>query len=182
MADGVERDRGPPLVESPEGAMRFWRIDRYREVALSKDVGWTLDDGTPLMPDDPVLEMHIRGERLIGYLARREPWWDFVAREFSAVVPELRERPEVAIVGSTILRKQVVRFGASTRRAPPSLHTFFDTFYRRLILLAFHPGSVARVLSDDQPLVDAAISIQEFCRRYGAAMQGERAQEAVAPG
>ena len=174
MADAVERRRGPPLIESTDGSVRLWRLEAYREAALAPSTGWTLDDGTRLDPDSPVLELHIRGDRLVTYVARGEPWWQFVTREFESIVPFLHHRPEIAIVGSTILRKQVIRFGASTRPAPASLHTRLDTFYRRLILLVFHPGAVARVLREHQPLVDAAISLPEFCRRFGESGEPER--------
>src|SRR6266542_2644267 len=48
----------------------------------------------------------------------------------------------------------------------PGLHRSLDTFYRKLILLAFHPGGAKRVLLERRPVVEAAISRREFCRRY----------------
>jgi hypothetical protein len=77
--------------------------------------------------------------------------------------------------GSTILRRQVADFGASLRELPPGVHKSLDTFYRKLILLAFHPGGAKRVLSEKQAVAEAAISREEFCRRY----QGHRSSLAA---
>jgi hypothetical protein len=82
------------------------------------------------------------------------------------LAPLLDERSEVALVGSTILRRQVAVFGATLRELPPGLHRSFDSFYRKLILLALDPGGAKRVLSQTEPVAEAAISLREFCRRY----------------
>jgi hypothetical protein len=82
------------------------------------------------------------------------------------LVPLLQARDEIALVGTTILRRQVADFGASLRELPPGVHKSLDTFYRKLILLAFHPGGAKRVLSERQAVAEAAISREEFCRRY----------------
>jgi hypothetical protein len=68
----------------------------------------------------------------------------------------LQSRDEIALVGSTILRRQVTEFGASLRELPPGIHKSLDTFYRRLILLAFHPSGVKRVLLEREPVAEAA--------------------------
>ena len=72
----------------------------------------------------------------------------------------------MALVGVTILRRQVLEFGATVRDPPPGAHRMFDTFYRRLILLAFHPRGVARALQDNERVVEVAISRADFCRRF----------------
>ena len=73
----------------------------------------------------------------------------------------------VALVGRTILRTQVAQFGASLRDLPPGLSTALETFYRKLILLAFHPRGSQRAMTEHQKVADAAISRREFCRRFG---------------
>jgi hypothetical protein len=50
-----------------------------------------------------------------------------------------------------------------------------ETFYRKLILLAFHPRGSRRAMSERQQVADAAISRREFCRRYGEAARREGA-------
>ncbi|TMJ45918.1 MAG: hypothetical protein E6G84_15205 [Alphaproteobacteria bacterium] len=124
-----------------------------------------LDDGVRLDPGDPVLEFHIAGDRFIELLGAVH-WRTVIQQEFQSLVPLLQPRDEKALVGTTILRRQVTDFGASLREPPPGMHKSLDTFYRKLILLAFHPGGAERVLSERQSVAEAAISRQEFCRRY----------------
>ena len=145
--------------------VRLWRIEQFRDISWLPDRPWKLHDGVRLQPDDPVLEFHIAGDRFIQLL-RNAHWRTVVAQEFQSLAPILQAREEVALVGSTILRRQVSDFGASVRELPPGLHRSLDTFYRKLILLAFHPGGARRVLLEHRPVVEAAISRQEFCRRY----------------
>lgn len=168
MVQRLESDRGAPVIESRSGIVRLWRIERYEEVSLSHDALWVLQDGTRLSRLDPVLELHIRGDRLVQALSAGASWKAIMAEEFRSIVPVLAKREETAIVGSTILRRQVTAFGASLRDAPRGLHTTFDTFYRRLILVAFHPAGLKRVLAEKQGLADAAISRDDFCSRFGA--------------
>jgi hypothetical protein len=165
MSRNLERRRGAPVIESRRGAVRLWRIERFADISWLPDVSWTLQDGIRLAPDDPVLEFHIAGERFMQLL-RNAHWRTVVAQEFQSIVPALEARDEVALVGSTILRRQVSDFGASLRELPPGLHRSLDTFYRKLILLAFHPGGARRVLLESRPVVEAAISRRGFCRRY----------------
>jgi len=165
MSRNLERRRGPPVAGSRHGVVRLWRIEQFRDISWLPDRPWKLHDGVRLQPDDPVLEFHIAGDRFIQLL-RNAHWRTVVAQEFQSLAPILQAREEVALVGSTILRRQVSDFGASVRELPPGLHRSLDTFYRKLILLAFHPGGARRVLLEHRPVVEAAISRQEFCRRY----------------
>jgi len=169
MVARFQREHGPPALESARAIVRLWRFDRYRSVALRPDEPWVLDDGTLLAGEDPVFEMHVRGDRLLEALAGGAHWKAIMAEEFHSLVPLLVDRDEVAIVGSTILRRQASAFGASLRDAPPGLHTTFDTFYRKLILMAFHRGGRRRVIGERQALADAAISCREFRTRFASA-------------
>jgi hypothetical protein len=121
-----------------------------------------LDDGARLNPEDPVLEFHIAGERFIELL-RMTNWRTAIRQEFCSLAPLLDRRSEVALVGRTILQRQVAEFGASLRELPPGSHRSFDSFYRKLILLALHPGGAKRLLSQTEPVAEVAISV---CRRY----------------
>jgi hypothetical protein len=165
MSRELERARGLPTLESRNGVVRLWRIENFADISWSPEQPWTLDDGVELDPRDPVLEFHIAGERFLE-LTRGSRWRTVIGQEFHSLVPLLQSRDEVALVGSTILRRQVTEFGASLRELPPGLHKSLDTFYRKLILLAFHPGGAKRVLLERQAVAEAAISRREFCRRY----------------
>jgi hypothetical protein len=165
MSRNLERRRGAPMVESRRGVVRLWRIEKFSDLSWSPDEPWMLKDGVRLEPPDPVLEFHIAGDRFIE-LVRAARWRTVIRQEFHSLVPLLQSRDEIALVGSTILRRQVTEFGASLRELPPGIHKSLDTFYRRLILLAFHPSGVKRVLLERQPVAEAAISRQEFCRLY----------------
>jgi hypothetical protein len=165
MSRKLERSRGVPTLESRNGVVRLWRVEEFRDVSWSPEEPWMLEDGVRLDPSDPVLEFHIAGEQFIELL-RTAHWRKVIRQEFHSLVPLLQPRDEIALVGSTILRRQVTEFGATLRELPAGLHKSLDTFYRKLILLAFHPGGAKRVLSEWQPVAEAAISRQEFCRRY----------------
>jgi len=165
MSRNLERRRGSPILKSRNGVVRLWRIEKFQDISWLPEQPWVLDDGVRLDPDDPVLEFHIAGDRFMQLLLTAH-WRAVVAQEFHSLVPMLEPRDEVALVGSTILRRQVTDFGASLRELPPGLHRSLDTFYRKLILLAFHPGGAKRVLLERRPVVEAAISRREFCRRY----------------
>jgi hypothetical protein len=165
MNHHLEKTRGLPTLISQNGVVKLWRVDKFAQISCSPAEQWVLDDGARLDPRDPVLEFHIAGERFIELL-RRTNWRTAIRQEFRSLAPLLDERSEVALVGSTILRRQVAEFGASLRDLPPGLHRSFDSFYRKLILLALHPGGAKRVLSQTEPVAEAAISIREFCRRY----------------
>jgi hypothetical protein len=151
MNRNLEKTRGLPTLISQNGVVKLWRIDKFAEISCSPAEQWVLDDGARLDPGDPVLEFHIAGERFIELL-RMTNWssWMNVAK----------------LVGSTILRRQVAEFGASVRELPPGLYRSFDSFYRKLILLALHPNGAKRVLSPTEPVAEAAISLREFCRMY----------------
>ena len=167
MAQRLEKNRGQPTLESRRGIVRLWRIERYKHACLNRDAGsWLLADGALLSLEDAVLELHISGDRLIEILHNRLPWKQAVAEDFASLVPLLETRTEVAIVGSTILQRQAAAFGASLRAVPPSFYSRMDTFYRKLILLAFHPGGFRRALAQNESLADAAISRAAFCRRF----------------
>lgn len=165
MSRKLERTRGAPTLESRNGVVRLWRVEKFEDVSWLPQQAWALHDGVRLDPGDPVLEFHIAGDRFIELL-RTAHWRTVIQREFRSLVPPLQARDEIALVGTTILRRQVTDFGASLRELPPGVHKSLDTFYRKLILLAFHPGGAKRVLSERQPVAEAAISRQEFCRRY----------------
>jgi hypothetical protein len=165
MNHNLEKARGLPTLISQNGVVKLWRIDRFAEISCSPAEQWVLDDGARLDPGDPVFEFHIAGEPFIKLL-RMTNWRTAIRQEFRSLAPLLDERSEVALVGTTILRRQVAEFGASLRELPPGLHRSFDSFYRKLILLALHPGGAKRVLSQTEPVAEAAISIREFCRRY----------------
>jgi hypothetical protein len=165
MSRKLERTRGAPAAESRNGVVRLWRIEKFEAVSWLPQQPWILNDGVRLDPGDPVLEFHIVGDRFIELL-RTVHWRTVVDQEFRSLVPLLQPRDEIALVGTTILRRQVTDFGASLRELPPGMHKSLDTFYRKLILLAFHPGGAERVLTERQPVAEAAISRQEFCRRY----------------
>ena len=83
-----------------------------------------------------------------------------------AVCRYMSRRDEGALVGSTILARQVAEFGAVLRPIPPGLQRSWDTFYRKLILLAFHPGGADRAAHDSPSVLEAAIARVEFCRRF----------------
>jgi len=173
MVRKFQRRRGSPAVESRLGVVRLWRIETYREIARGSEAMWLLSDGTSLHPDDPVLELHIAGDRLIDALQGGRSWKHVIAEEFASLVPLLQSRREIAIVGSTILQRQVVAFGASVRPVARTLHCRLDTFYRKLILIAFHPGGIRRVFAQRESLADAAISLKNFRCRFAAASSSE---------
>ena len=166
MSRHLEIARGTPVVESQNAVVRLWRVDLFGEISWSPERPWLLQDGTILKPQDPVLEFHIAGDRFLELLSTMH-WRQAIRCEFESMVPELEVRDEVALVGSTILRRQVKEFGATLRELPAGLHTWLDTFYRKLILLAFHPGGVNRVLQEREAVAEAAISREDFCRKYG---------------
>jgi hypothetical protein len=151
MRRQLESKRGAPTLLSRNGVVRLWRVERFQHVSWSPDQPWVLDDRIQVDPSDPVLEFHIAADRFLVELLRTAHWRTVIWHEFHSLVPLLESRDEIALVGSTILRRQVSEFGASLRELPPGLYRSFDTFYRKLILLAFHPGGARR---------------QEFCRRY----------------
>ena len=165
MSRNLESTRGAPSLESRNGIVRLWRIEKFEDLSWLPEQPWVLDDGVRLDPTDPVLEFHIAGDRFIELL-RTAHWRTIIAQEFHSLVPLLQPRDETALVGSTILRRQVIEFGATLRELPSGPHRSLDTFYRKLILLAFHPGGAKRVLLQSEPVAEAAISRQEFCRRY----------------
>lgn len=165
MIARLERRHGPPACRSRHEIVRLWRIERFADVARGHG-DWRLADGTVLHDTDAVLEFHIASDRLLAALRTGERSKDIILREFASLVPALEGRHETALIGSTILARQVERYGATTRPVPGGWHTRFDHFYRKLILLAFHPAGLVRVLSQDQPLVEAAISRADFCGRF----------------
>jgi len=166
MSRRVERQRGPPTAESAGGVVRLWRIEHFREVSLLPDEPWPLSDGVVLRGNDPVLDFHIVGDKLLARLSGGRSWREIIRDEFRSLAPQLEQRDEVALVGSTILAGQVAEFGAVLRPIPPGRHRSWDTFYRKLILLAFHPGGADRVAHDSPPVLEAAIARVEFCRRF----------------
>lgn len=166
MSARVVRQRGAPAAESALGVVRLWRIERFRQVSLLPDEPWPLSHGMVLSGDDPVLDVHIVGDKLLALLSTGRRWRPVIAEEFCSLVPQLERRDEVALVGSTILDRQVAEFGAVLRPLPPGLHRSWDTFYRKLILLAFHPGGADRAAHASPPVLEAAIARMEFCRRF----------------
>jgi hypothetical protein len=166
MSWRVEHQRGPPTAESAGGVVRLWRIEHFREVSLLPDEPWPLSDGVVLRGHDPVLDFHIVGDRLLAQLAGGRRWREILREEFRSLTLQIERRDEVALVGSTILARQVVEFGAVLRPIPPGLHRSWDTFYRKLILLAFHPGGADRAARESPPVLEAAIARVEFCRRF----------------
>jgi hypothetical protein len=166
MSWRMERQRGVPTAESTGGVVRLWRIERFREVSLVPDEPWPLLDGVVLRGDDPVLDLHIVGDKLLAVLLSGRRWRSVIHEEFHSLTPQLEQRDEVALVGSTILARQVAEFGAVLRPIPPGLHRSWDTFYRKLILLAFHPGGADRAARESPPVLEAAIARVEFCRRF----------------
>ena len=166
MSWRVEHQRGPPTAESAGGVVRLWRIEHFREVSLLPDEPWPLSDGVVLRGHDPVLDFHIVGDRLLAQLAGGRRWREIIREEFRSLTPQIERRDEVALVGSTILARQVVEFGAVLRPIPPGLHRSWDTFYRKLILLAFHPGGADRAARESPPVLEAAIARVEFCCRF----------------
>ena len=166
MSWRVERQRGRPTAETALGVVRLWRIERFRDVSLLPGEPWPLLEGVVLRADDPVLDVHIVGDKLFALLSTGRRWRPLIAEEFRSLVPQLEGRDEVALVGSTILARQVAEFGASLRPIPPGLHRSWDTFYRKLILLAFHPGGADRAALESPPVLEAAIARLDFCRRF----------------
>jgi hypothetical protein len=156
MRRQLESTRGAPTFVSRNGVVRLWRIARFQHVSWLPGEPWMLDDGIKLDPNDPVLEFHIAADRFLELL-RTAHWRTVIRREFHSLVPLLESRDEIALVGSTILRRQVSEFGASLRELPPGPYRSFDTFYRKLILLAFHPGGAPRALLERQPVVEPAV-------------------------
>jgi len=162
----VEWQRGPPAAASARDVVRLWRIEHFRDVAPLPDEPWPLSQDVILRGDDPVLDVHIVGSNLLALLSAGRRWRSVIDEEFRSLSPQLAQRDEVALVGSTILARQVTEFGAVLRPIPPGFHRSWDTFYRKLILLAFHPGGADRAAHDDPPVLEAAISRLEFCRRF----------------
>jgi len=162
----LELRKGSPALESRRAIIRLWHVETYQSVSRVLGSAWRLSDGVVLHANDPVLEMHIAADMLIPLLSSGRPWRVLIEEEFRSLTPVLQERPEVALVGDTILRSQVLEFGASVRAPPPGPHRMFDTFYRRLILLAFHRRGAARAMQDNESVVEAAISRADFCRRF----------------
>jgi hypothetical protein len=173
MAQHVIAVRGAPTLESPRGIIRLWRVDRFEQVSVRPSEPWRLDDGTMLMPRDPVLDFHIVGALLRQQINMGAPWKQVLEEEFRSMSRRLAQRDETALFGTTILWRQAAAFGASTRAVPPGPFATLDTFYREMILLAFHPGGINRVLWRQNSVAEAAISRLEFCRRYGVE-QSER--------
>jgi hypothetical protein len=167
MTWNLQRRRGRPDLESRHAIVRLWHVDAYQSVSRIRGPAWQLRDGVELDSNDAVLEMHIAADMLIALWSNGTPWRVVIEEEFRSLCPVLQGRTEVALVGDTILRKQVLEFGASVREPPPGPHRLFDTFYRRLILLVFHPGGVSRAMRDHENVVEVAISRVDFCRRYG---------------
>jgi hypothetical protein len=167
MRRRLERLRGAAAVESREAIFGLWHIEAWRQVSRAPQSTWRLRDGTMLAADDPVLELHIATDMLVHVLGKGTPWRVVVEREFRSLVPALRDRHEIALVGSTILRRQVLEFGAAVREVPLGMHRTLDTFYRKLILVAFHPRGAGRAIRDHEHVVEAAISRADFCRRFG---------------
>ena len=166
MSWRVERQRGRPAAESAGGVVRLWRIEHFRTVSPMPDEPWPLADGVVLRPDDPVLDFHLIGDKLLAQLSTGRRWRAVIDEEFRSLAPQIEQRDEVAIVGSTILARQVTEFGAVVRPVPAGLHRSWDTFYRKLILLAFHPGGASRAARESPPVLEAAIARVEFCRRF----------------
>jgi hypothetical protein len=166
MSRRVERQRGPPTAESARGVVRLWRVAHFRAVTLVPDEPWPLADGVVLRADDPVLDFHIVGDKLLAQLSAGRRWRSVIEEEFRSLAPQIEHRDEVALVGSTILARQVAEFGALLRPVPPGLHRSWDTFYRKLILLAFHPGGADRAAHESPPVLEAAIARVEFCHRF----------------
>ncbi len=167
MIARVERRRGPATLESARGVIRLWHIDRFEQISLVRQT-WILDDGTEVAKRDPVLDFHIVGTRLMPLLIAGTPWRSLMEEEFRSLVPALERRDEVALVGHTILWRQAAAFGASARALPPGLYRAFETFYRELIILAFHPDGIKRVLWHRHSIAETAISRRRFCRRFKA--------------
>jgi hypothetical protein len=167
MSWRLEWKRGSPAAASARDIVRLWRIEHFRDVSLVPDEPWRLSEEVVLRGDDPVLDFHIVGSNLLALLSAGHRWRLLIAEEFRSLAPQLENRDEVALVGTTILARQVAEFGAILRPVPRGLHRSWDTFYRKLILLAFHPGGADRAAHDSPPVLEAAISRTEFCRRYG---------------
>jgi hypothetical protein len=167
MTWNLKRRKGLPDLESQHAIVRLWHVGAYQSVSRIRGPAWQLSDGVLLRSSDPVLEMHIAADMLIPLLSNGKPWRVVIEEEFRSLTSVLKGRPEVALVGDTILRRQVLEFGASVRHPPSGAHEIFDTFYRRLILLAFHPNGITRAMQDDERVVEAAISRVHFCRRFG---------------
>jgi hypothetical protein len=168
MTWNLQRRKGPADLESRHAIVRLWHVGAYQSVCRIRGPAWSLSDGVLLHSHDPVLEMHIAGDMLIPLLSNGTPWRVVIEEEFRSLSSVLQGRLEVALVGDTILRRQALEFGASVRRPPCDVHEIFDTFYRRLILLAFHPSGVVRAMQDKERVVEAAISRVDFCRRFAA--------------
>ena len=181
MARHVVLVRGAPTLESARGIVRLWRIDRLEEISSGLPQPWRLDDGTVLMPSDPVLDFHIVAAPLYQHINRGEPWKQVLEEEFRSLAAQFAPRDEAAVYGTTILLRQAAAFGASTRAMPPGLLTALDTFYREMILLAFHPGGIKRVLWHRHTVAEAAISRVEFCRRYGTEASGKAVGSGLTP-
>lgn len=160
MARREVRRYGTPDCTSAHNVIRLWRhvYDRER---------WDLSDGTALLCGDPVFEMHIGGEWLVEQVALGVPWREVIQRELASLAPKLARECDAAIVGRTLMHKQVLEFGGDIRELPGSVYRALDTFYKRLILLAMHPGGAKRLLHERQPIAEAAISLAKFCNLYG---------------
>jgi len=91
MVRNLERNVGPATLISHRRIVRLWHLDRL--AAFSSDESpWLLDDGTIVQPDDPVLEMHIAGDRLLEILLAGERWQHVFQKEFASLAPALQQR------------------------------------------------------------------------------------------
>jgi hypothetical protein len=59
---------------------------------------------------------------LLAQLSTGRRWRPVIDEEFRSLTPQIADRDEVALVGSTILGRQVTEFGAVVRPIPLGLH------------------------------------------------------------
>jgi hypothetical protein len=82
MSWRVERQRGPPAADSARGVVRLWRIEQFRQMSLVPDEPWPRADGVVLRADDPVLDFHIAGDKLLAQLSAGRRWRTTSMRNF----------------------------------------------------------------------------------------------------
>jgi len=168
--------RGAPVLVSANGILLLRPISAYGDLPYVSHESWCTGD-TTITNDTPVLEIHIVNKALARVMYAGGNWQKLFEEAFYSLATQLSARTtnrnaagqpmETALVATTILRREAEFFGFCARDVPQGVHHSLDRFFRRLYLFAYHPEGARRVLKEHEPLVQTAISVKKFCRKYG---------------